>query len=85
LLKDFDILKQPSDGTMVAFDHVKLTAHDMLELYFTPVTKYPPINAIEVEPESQTIRNGTGRVKKNGSAASLRINHCSFTMAVGRR
>jgi len=53
LLKDFDILKQPGGGTMVVtFDHVKPTAHDMLELYFTPVTNYPLINAIEVEPES---------------------------------
>jgi len=53
LLKDYDILKQPGDGTMVVtFDHVKPTAHDMLELYFTPVTNYPLINAIEVEPES---------------------------------
>jgi Malectin domain len=52
LLKDFDILKQPGDGTMVVtFDHVKPTAHDMLELYFTPVTNYPLINAIEVDPE----------------------------------
>jgi hypothetical protein len=33
LLKDFDILKQPGDGTMVVtFDHVKPTAHDMLAL-----------------------------------------------------
>jgi hypothetical protein len=31
LLKDFDILKQPGDGTMVVtFDHVKPTAHNML-------------------------------------------------------
>jgi hypothetical protein len=53
LLKDFDILKQSGDGTMVVtFDHVKPTAHNMLELYFTPVTNYPLINAIEVEPES---------------------------------
>jgi hypothetical protein len=52
LLKDFDILKQSGDGTMVVtFDHVKPTAHDMLELYFTPVTNYPLINALEVEPE----------------------------------
>jgi hypothetical protein len=42
LLKDFDILKQPSDGTMVVSDHVKLTAHDVLELYFTPVTNTRP-------------------------------------------
>jgi Malectin domain len=53
LLKDFDILKQPGDGTMVVtFDHVKPTAHNMLELYFTPVTNYPLINALEIEPES---------------------------------
>jgi hypothetical protein len=52
LLKDFDILKQPSDGAMVVFDHVKLSAHDMLELYFTPVTKYPI-------PAHQRYRSGT--------------------------
>jgi hypothetical protein len=50
--KNFDIFKQPGDGTMVVtFEHVKPTAHDMLELYFTPVTNYPLINALEVEPE----------------------------------
>jgi malectin (di-glucose binding ER protein) len=53
LLKDFDILKQAGDGTMVVtFDHVKPTAHNMLELYFTPVTNYPLLNALEIEPES---------------------------------
>lgn len=36
---------------VVTFEHVKPTAHDMLELYFTPVTNYPLINALEVEPE----------------------------------
>jgi hypothetical protein len=54
---DFDILKQPGDATIVVtFDHVTPTAHDMLELYFTPVTYDPLINVIEVEPESITIR-----------------------------
>ena len=50
LLKDFDILKDPKNGTAVStFDHVKPTAHGMLELDFTPVNNYPLINAIEVE------------------------------------
>jgi hypothetical protein len=52
LLKDFDILRDQRDGTaVVTFEHVKPTAHGMLELYFTPVKNYPLVNAIEVEPE----------------------------------
>jgi Malectin domain len=53
LLKDFDIAKDQNNGTVVVtFDHVKPTAHGMLELYFTPIQNYPLINAIEVKPES---------------------------------
>lgn len=52
LLKDFDILRDQTNGTaVVTFDHVKSNAHGMLELYFTPVKNYPLVNAIEVEPE----------------------------------
>jgi len=52
LLKDFDILQSQTGGTAVmAFDHVKPTAHGMLELDFMPVKNYPLINAIEIEPE----------------------------------
>jgi hypothetical protein len=52
LLKDFDILQSQKDSAaVVAFDHVKPTAHGMLELDFTPVKNYPLINAIEIEPE----------------------------------
>jgi len=35
----------------MTFDHVKPTAHGMLELDFMPVKNYPLINAIEIEPE----------------------------------
>lgn len=53
LLKDFDILKAQIDGTaVVTLSHVKPTAHDMLDLEFTPVANYALINAIEVEPEN---------------------------------
>jgi hypothetical protein len=52
LLKDFDILRsQNGDPEMIAFDHIKPTAHGMLELDFTPVTNYPVVDAIEIEPE----------------------------------
>jgi hypothetical protein len=52
LLKDFDILQYQQSGTaVITFDHVKPTAHGMLDLTFSPVTNYPLINAIEVEPE----------------------------------
>lgn len=53
LLKNFDILQsQTSGASVIAFDHVRPTAHGMLELDFTPVKNYPLINAIQVEPES---------------------------------
>jgi len=53
LLKDFDILSAQKNGAaVITFNHVKPTAHGMLEIYFTPVKNYPLINAIEVEPES---------------------------------
>ena len=52
LLKDFDILQSQNGGVAVmTFDHVKPTAHGMLELDFMPVKNYPLINAIEIEPE----------------------------------
>jgi hypothetical protein len=52
LLKDFDILQGQNGGAgVVGFDHVKPTAHGMLELDFTPVKNYPLIDAIEIEPE----------------------------------
>jgi hypothetical protein len=52
LLRNFDILKEQKDGVAVAtFHRVKPTAHDMLELDFSPIKNYPLINAIEVEPE----------------------------------
>jgi len=53
LLKDFDILSVQHGGAAVTtFDHVKPTAHGMLDISFTPVKNYPLINAIEVEPEN---------------------------------
>jgi hypothetical protein len=53
LLKNFDILKTQIEGTaVVALSHVKPTAHNMLELDFTPVENYALINAIEIEPEN---------------------------------
>ena len=52
LLKDFDIIQNQNGGAAVmTFDHVKPTAHGMLELDFMPVKNYPLINAIEIEPE----------------------------------
>ena len=52
LLSNFDILKEQQNGIAVAtFDHVKPTAHDMLELTFMPAKNYPLINAVEVDPE----------------------------------
>lgn len=53
LLKDFDIASAQINGaSVITFNHVKPTAHGMLEIDFTPVENYPLINAIEVEPES---------------------------------
>ena len=53
LLKDFDILKQQKNGTVVeAIHHVMSSSHGMLDLYFTPVKNYALINAIEMEPEN---------------------------------
>jgi hypothetical protein len=52
LLKDFDILQEQNSSTVViTADHVKPTAHGMLQINFVPVKNYPLINAIEVEPE----------------------------------
>ena len=52
LLKNFDMLREHDNGAVViTTDHVKPTAHGMLELYFTPVKNYALIDAIEVEPE----------------------------------
>jgi len=53
LLKNFDILReQKNPVVMVTSDHVKATAHGILDLSFSPVENYPLINAIEVVPES---------------------------------
>jgi hypothetical protein len=53
LLKGFDILREQKNGAAVmTFDGVKPTAHGMLDLDFSPVTNYPLINAIEIDPES---------------------------------
>jgi malectin (di-glucose binding ER protein) len=53
LLKDFDILNEEKNGaSVITFDHVKPTAHGMLDLEFIPAKNYPLINAIEVEPET---------------------------------
>jgi hypothetical protein len=52
LLTNFDILREQKDGTAIkTFDHIRPTAHGMLELEFTPRENYPLINAIEIEPE----------------------------------
>ncbi|AXC12584.1 Adenylate cyclase [Acidisarcina polymorpha] len=52
LLTNFDISKESSSGTItMTIRHVKPTAHGTLELNFTPVTNYPLVNAIEVDPE----------------------------------
>jgi Malectin domain len=52
LLTNFDILREQKDGTAVeTFDHIKPTAHGMLELEFAPRENYPLINAIEIDPE----------------------------------
>ena len=52
LLDHFDILKAQQTGTaIVTIPHVKPTAHGMLDLSFAPVTNYPLVNAIEVDPE----------------------------------
>jgi hypothetical protein len=53
LLKGFDILKDSPNGTaVITIDQVKPTAHGMLELEFVPMTNYPLVNAIEIDPES---------------------------------
>jgi Malectin domain len=53
LLKNFDILRGHDDTPVViTTDHVKPTAHGMLELSFTPVKNYALIDAIEIEPEN---------------------------------
>lgn len=52
LLKKFDILRDEKNGSAIlVFNHTKSTSHGMLELSFVPVTNYPLINAIEVDPE----------------------------------
>jgi Malectin domain len=53
LLKKFDILRDEKNGAAIlVFNHVKSTSHGMLELSFVPVTNYPLINAVEVDPEN---------------------------------
>jgi hypothetical protein len=52
LLKNFDILREHDNSQVViTTDHVKPTAHGMLDLAFTPVKNYALIDAIEIEPE----------------------------------
>jgi hypothetical protein len=52
LLKDFDIMKEQKDGaTVMTLDRVKPTAHDMIDLEFSPIRNYPLFNAIEIVPE----------------------------------
>lgn len=53
LLKDFDILRNQTNGAVVITSHhVKPTAHGMLDLYFTPIKNYSLVNAVEVEAEN---------------------------------
>jgi len=53
LLTNFDILSEGGSGPVVkTFDNIQPTAQGKIELYFTPVTNYPLVNAIEVIPES---------------------------------
>jgi hypothetical protein len=52
LLKDFDILREQTNGFVIkTFHHVRPTAQGKLELSFVPVANYPLVNAIEVVPE----------------------------------
>ena len=52
LLKHFDILAQnPNAFVVKTFHHVKPTAQGKLEIFFTPVTNYPLVDALEVEQE----------------------------------
>jgi len=53
LLTNFDILSEGGSNPVVkTFDNIQPTAQGKIELYFTPVTNYPLVNAIEVVPES---------------------------------
>jgi hypothetical protein len=52
VLRNFDILGEGNGAPLVkTFDHVTATADGLIELSFLPVTNYPVVNAIEVEPE----------------------------------
>jgi len=52
LLKRFDIFREAGTGPLVkTFPHIEPTAQGKLEIYFTPVTNYLSISAIEVIPE----------------------------------
>ncbi len=52
LLKRFDIFQEAGTGPLVkTFPHIEPTAQGKLEIYFTPVTNYPSVSAIEVIPE----------------------------------
>jgi len=52
LLKQFDIFEEAGARPLVkTFPHIAPTAQGKLEIYFTPVTNYPSISAIEVIPE----------------------------------
>lgn len=54
LLSHFDILeKNPSAFAIATFHHLKPTAQGKLELFFTPITNYPLVDALEVEQEPE--------------------------------
>lgn len=52
LLKRFDIYGEAESEPLVkSFIHIEPTAQGKIELYFTPVSNYPSISAIEIIPE----------------------------------
>jgi hypothetical protein len=52
VLRNFDILAEGNGAPLVkTLDHITATNDGTIELSFLPVTNYPVVNAIEVEPE----------------------------------
>ena len=53
LLRDFDLLKEQGSAAAIAirFHHLRPDSMGKLNLTFIPVTNYPMINALEVDPE----------------------------------
>ena len=52
MLRNFDILAEGNGAPLVkTLDHVTATTDGTIELSFLPVTNYPVVNAIEVEPQ----------------------------------